>query len=370
MSPLSIVLLEPYLTGSHAAWAREYQRHSRHRLRILGLEGRHWKWRMHGAAVTLARQFLAEDLRPDIILASDMLDLACFLALTRRRTARIPAVLYFHENQLSYPWSPTDKDTSLRRDAHYAFINFSSALAADMVLFNSDFHRHDFLTRLPAFLKSFPDHNEPDSVTAIQEKSRTLYLGLDLRGLDATRPPDCQGKGPPLLLWNHRWEYDKNPQDFFHALFALQERDVPFRLAVLGEKYPRQPPIFAQARERLADHIVQWGFVEEYADYGRWLWQADILPVTSCHDFFGRSVVQAIYCRCQPLLPRRLAYPEHIPPPLRQSCLYDDPATLPDRLEQLVRQGCPGQSDTLRHHVRRYDWQHMAPQYDELLSRL
>ena len=64
---LDIVLLEPYLTGSHAAWAEEYAAHSRHRVKVLGLPGRYWKWRMHGGAVSLARQFLAERLRPDLL---------------------------------------------------------------------------------------------------------------------------------------------------------------------------------------------------------------------------------------------------------------------------------------------------------------
>ena len=125
---LNILLLEPYFTGSHAAWARGYQRFSRHRVDILSLKGQFWKWRMHGGAVTLARKFNEGEYKPDLILASDMLDLTTFLTLTRRRTAGIPVALYFHENQLAYPWSPDDRDVAQQRDHHYGFINYVSAL--------------------------------------------------------------------------------------------------------------------------------------------------------------------------------------------------------------------------------------------------
>jgi len=53
--------------------------------------------------------------------------------------------------------------------------------------------------------------------------------------------------------------------------------------------------------------------VEDFAEYAKWLWRADILPVTSRQEFFGASVVQALYCNCCALLPDRLAYPEHLP---------------------------------------------------------
>ena len=116
-----------------------------------------------------------------------------------------------------------------------------------------------------------------------------------------------------VLLWNHRWEYDKNPEGFFDALFELQDRGVDFRLVVLGANFSRNPEIFDRAGARLADKILHFGFVEDERDYVKWLWHSDIVPVTSHHDFFGASMVQAMYCDVAPLLPARLAYPEHIP---------------------------------------------------------
>src|SRR5262245_56200403 len=151
----SILFLEPYDTGSHAAWMRGYARHSAHHVKILSLPGEWWQWRMQGGAVSLARLFNASELTPDLIVASDMLDLTTFLALTRARTAFTPTVMYFHENQLTYPPGPR-----IKQDLKLGFINYASALAADAVYFNSQFHQWTFLDELPRLLKHYRDHNE------------------------------------------------------------------------------------------------------------------------------------------------------------------------------------------------------------------
>ena len=319
---------------------------------------------MHGGAVTLARKFLETGLHPDLILTTDMLDLTTFLALTRRHTATIPTAVYFHENQLSYPWSPTDRDIAQKRDKHYSFINYVTALTADIVLFNSAYHHESFLAALPNLLKHFPDFNEIDTITEIHSKSRILPLGLDLTRFDAFAGPPTAGF-PPIVLWNHRWEYDKNPAEFFEALYTLAERDIPFRVAILGEKFQRQPEIFIQARQRLGDRVIQFGYCDDFSTYARWLWQAALLPVTSHQDFFGASVIEAMYCDCVPLLPQRLAYPELIPAELQQGYLYDD---FVDLVEKLAEALIKPQPKSLRQIAANFDWHRLAPEYDDLLE--
>ena len=134
---MKILILEPYFTGSHKQWALGYKKYSKHEVKILSMKGQFWKWRMHGGAVTLAKQFKNKNYKPDLILSTDMLDLSTFLALTKTKAC---SAIYFHENQLSYPWSPNDRDIIKQRDHHYSFINYVSALSADHVLFNSRFH--------------------------------------------------------------------------------------------------------------------------------------------------------------------------------------------------------------------------------------
>lgn len=346
--------------GSHAAWANGWMRHSRHTFKLLSLPARHWKWRMHGAAVTLAQQFLASDFQPDLIVATDMLDLTTFLSLTRAKSAHLPVALYFHENQLTYPWSPTDQDVPLKRDNHYAFINYTSALTADRLFFNSHYHQSSFLEALPGFLKAFPDKKNLDTVNALVAKSKVLPLGMDLANPTTSVPTD---DGPPILLWNHRWEYDKGPDEFFQTLMVLKKEGLAFRLVVLGESYGKQPPIFAQAKEALSDHIMHWGFSPD--GYHQWLAQADCLPVTSHQDFFGGSVVEAIYHNCWPLLPDRLAYPEHIPVTHRSAVLYPE-GGFKAKLRAYLAE--PQQFVPTRGWVEGYDWSQLVGEYDDVME--
>jgi glycosyltransferase involved in cell wall biosynthesis len=327
---------------------------------------------MQGGAVTLARRFLTEGCAPDLILATDMLDLTTFLALTKQKTAGLPVAVYFHENQLTYPWSPNDRDPGQQRDVHYGFINYTSALAADGVLFNSAYHKTAFLGELPGFLGSFPDHNERSSVMAIAEKSQVLPLGLDLQRLDRLRPETTAERSRvPLILWNHRWEYDKNPDEFFHLLLKLDAEGLDFEVAVLGEAYRSRPAIFEEARQRLGCKLIHFGYVENFEEYAAWLWRADILPVHAIHDFFGASVVQAIYCGVLPMLPYRLAYPEHCPDALQADFYYRDINDLLERMRWLLRSGNMTVRPTdLREHVARYDWAKMAPVYDSMLENI
>lgn len=362
---MNILLLEPYFTGSHRSWAEGLQSNSQHHVEILSMKGQFWKWRMHGGAVTLANQFNNSNFQPDLILATTMLDLTTFLALTREKSKNIPTAIYFHENQLSYPWSPTDRDVVENRNKHYGFINYASALTADHVLFNSNYHRSSFLKESKNLLKHFPDHNELNSITTIENKSEVLHLGLDLSRFDHYK---TSHDGPPLILWNHRWEYDKNPEDFFHTIFQLKDEGIEFQLAVLGENFKSTPTIFDEAQYKLADNIVHYGFCESFEDYAQWLWKADILPVTNIQDFFGISIMEAIYCNTYPLLPNRLTYPELLPEAFHQKHIYKDENDLYKKLISAIMDISNVRKTKLSSIADKFDWKLMAPVYDELFS--
>lgn len=363
-----ILLAEPFFGGSHRQWAEGYRRHSRHQVALLTLPGRHWKWRMFGGAVSLARRLEDLPFRPDVLLASDMLDLGAFLALGRRRLAGCPSVLYFHENQITYPWSPADEDPRRGRNHQYGFINYTSALAADRVCFNSAFHQHSFLGGLPTFLRQFPDHREVDQVAVIAGKSQVLRLGLDLASLQVAHPPSKPAEA--VLLWNHRWEYDKAPEVFFRVLFRLKAEGIHFRLIVLGASYRQAPPVFEEARQQLQAEILHWGYAESRQDYARLLWTADILPVTSRQEFFGASVAEAIYCDCYPLLPDRLSYPEHIPPDRHLMHLYQNESDFYDRLKQLIADIEQVRAGSYQHFAAPVDWRILAQHYDDFFEKM
>ncbi|UCH83360.1 MAG: DUF3524 domain-containing protein [Candidatus Latescibacterota bacterium] len=389
---MDILILEPFYTGSHASWAEGYTRHSRHKVKVLALSGAHWKWRMHGGAVTLARKYVEQNQHPDVLLATDMLDMTTFLSLTRNRTSGIPAAVYFHENQINYPWSPKDRDKARERDRHYGFINYASALACDRVFFNSNYHRDAFLEELPRFLHQFPDHQDTSQVDTIEKKSRVLPLGFDfsdLRRLSmvseptaATAPVDGltgtraivssseKGQRPPLILWNHRWEYDKNPDDFFEALKIVASYGYDFEVALLGESFDVIPEAFVKAREELGPRIVKYGYAKDRSEYARWLQRADLLPVTSNQDFFGSSVIEAVFCDCFPILPKRLAFPELFPAELHSACFYRDFSDLVGRLQAALGGIERVRKISFRTVAEKYDWETIAPLYDDALEEL
>jgi len=350
-------------------WAEGLQKHSKHSIQILSLAGRHWKWRMHGGAITLADQFNDTKELPDLILATSMLDLTTFLALTRKKSAEISVALYFHENQLTYPWSPQDRDVKKKRNNHYSFINYVSALAADKVFFNSEYHKDSFLGALPKFLKQFPDKRGGGNIDLIKKKSEVLHLGLDLERLNAFKASEKEKQSVATILWNHRWEYDKNPEEFFETLYNLKERKIDFKLVVLGEQNEVNPSVFEEAKEKLKDNILHWGYAETFEEYARWLWRADILPVTSNQDFFGGSVVEAMYCDCFPLLPNRLAYPEHLPNELDREFLYEE-GELQARLETAIESVMGIRQVDYQSIVKKYDWGKLISKYDKSMEIL
>jgi glycosyltransferase involved in cell wall biosynthesis len=369
-APRVIWLLNPYHTGSHRAWAEGYAAHSRHRVRILSMDGYFWKWRMQGGALELAEQaraLLAGGERPDLLLATSMVNLPAFLGLRRRELGDVPAVLYMHENQLTYPPPPGS-----RRDLTYGMIQHLSTLAADRVFFNSRYHLESWFNELPRLLKHFPDYTHLETAEAARGKSRVLAVGCDLRKLDAeTRrhgegETGRRGEGGPLVLWNQRWEYDKDPETMLRALYTLAGEGLRFRVALAGQNFRVTPGEFAEARSRLGDRLEHYGYVESEAEYAGLLHRADIVLSTAIHEFFGVSVVEAIYCGCLPVLPGRLSYPELIPPALHGRCLYDDFAGLLAKLRAAIAD--PNAPPGLRQAVARFDWSVLGPIYDERLK--
>ena len=357
---MQILLIEPYFGGSHKAWAEGFARHSRNDVRLLTLPSRFWKWRMHGAAVSLAEQALKLDFQPDILLVTDMLNLPTFLGLARRRLSGIPTVLYCHENQLTYPLPPGET-----RDLTYGIINWLSMLAADKVYFNSAYHLENWFEELPRLLKHFPDHTHTHLVPTVRERAAVLPVGCDLRRLQQSQTNITSSK-VPTILWNQRWEYDKDPVTFFQAIDKLVGEGYEFNVALAGSNVRQMPEEFTAARDRLGSRVVYYGHADSDT-YRHLLWEADIVVSTAIHEFFGIGVVEAVYCGCFPVLPRGLAYPEIIPPPYHDDCLYSDFEGLLNRMRWALTNAPQAQkiSTELQEEAFRFDWSHLAPEYDQ-----
>ena len=326
---------------------------------------------MQGGALELSQQAIARCQlhgKPDCLVVTDMTNLPALLALSRPYLDGVPTLFYAHENQLTYPTPPGEK-----RDLTYAAINLLSMVAADAIAFNSDYHRTEFFDELPRLLKHFPDYNHLDAIPRLQEKSQVLPVGLDLHrfdGFGAEVSRLGRTTQPLRILWNQRWEYDKNPAEFFQALYCLAEKDVPFEVVVAGENFRQQPAEFADARRKLGDRIVHFGYAETVEDYCQLLWGCDVVVSTAHHEFFGISILEALYCHCYPLLPHRLSYPELIPTHLHERHLYGDFTELCDRLLWAAHNCQHIRSCSLRAVAQQYEWQTIAPRYDSVIEQL
>lgn len=355
-----IILLESFYTGSHKRWADEFKDHSSHQIEIVSLPGRHWKWRMHGAAISFAEKLKNLDYQPDYFLLTDMTDLSVFRALTQADFPNTKYALYFHENQISYPWSANDEDVKLQRNNHYGFINYHSALSADKVLFNSAYHKEVFTQSLDRFLLQFPDHHNIESIERIKEKSSVLPIGINYQELQSYQSTP-KGK-KPILVWNHRWEYDKNPELFFNSLKQLKNEGIDFSLIVLGEKTQKYPPVFDHTKELFADHILHYGYCESKDAYYKLLAGADFLPVCSHQDFFGYSIVEAIALGVHPILPNRLSYPEHVKEESKTAVFYKTDDDFYTKLKECLND----RKLDLRMGVAKYDWSKLIDRYDQV----
>ncbi len=300
---MNVLALEAYYGGSHRAFLDGWADLSRHNWKLMTLPPSNWKWRMRQSAVTFADQvgdIVAANDAPDVIFCSDMLNVAEFIGLAPPPVRDLPIVLYFHENQLTYPTRFESE-----RDYHFVVTNMTSALAAKEVWFNSAFARDEFLEALDVFLRKVPDHRPRRAVERIRSKSAVFSPGVSLTAERTQRPP-----GPIHILWAARWEHDKCPEDFFEALKLLKSRGLAFRLSVIGEQFREVPEVFAWAKEHFAAEIDRWGYQQSRSDYERALVEADVFVSTAGHEFFGISCVEASLAGAYPVLPKRLAYPE------------------------------------------------------------
>lgn len=366
---MDVLLIAPYCGGSHQSWAQGFVQHSRNHVQLLALPARFWKWRMHGGAATLAEMAEDREAKPDALLVTDMLNLPAFLGLMRQRYSDVPAALYCHENQLTYPLQAGEK-----RDLTYGVINWLSMLAADSVFFNSTYHLEAWFDELPRLLKHFPDYSHVHRIPEVRAKARVLPVGCELTRIQF--PPPAlrlakEGQEPPLILWNQRWEYDKDPATFFRALDALVAEGIAFRVALAGSNTHQQPTEFEAARERLGARVIHFGRADE-ASYVRLLSEADVVVSTALHEFFGVAVVEAIAGGCFPVLPKRLVYPEILPAAYHPACLYASFEGLVERLRWALthRQEARELAAGLQPVVRQYDWSTIAPLYDRELEAL
>ncbi len=367
---MNILAIEPYYNGSHRAFLKGLMENSEHNIIPIKLDYRRWKWRMHGDSVKLAEMSgqIAEEI--DLLLVSSMTNLPAFLALTNPRFAFTPKVMVMHENQLTQPMPEGEE-----RDLTYCYINYLSMLSADKLIFSTNHHLNELLGALPEFLDHFPDDKHYNTVDQIRDKSLVMYPGLNLSVFD-DQPDIREHNRRPVIVWNQRWQFDRNPDMFFKVLNRLNDIDLEFDLILAGDTQHKKPEEFEKAWKRFGDQITHFGYVENVENYSKLLHSGDIVVSTATHEFFCVAIMEAIYCGCHPLVPNRLHYPELIPeslhkPLLHAPVLYDTEDDLFKYLKDILTgKTKPLPKASLQNVNKHLDWSQMIDRYDALFNSL
>ena len=373
MSRLRILALEPYYGGSHRAVLDGLVARMDADFTLLTLPARKWKWRMRGSAMTMAAETkgLAMTALPDephrggripverpfdVIFASTFLNLAEYRGLVGARLSAVPAVVYFHENQLVYP----NRNTA-EWDFQFPLTNITSALSAEACAFNTAWNRDAFLDAIPGFLREFPDHHPVGVAESIREKSCVLAPPFDPTAFDRC----AHNRGDSLrIVWPHRWEHDKNPDDFFSALSQLAQERLDFEVVVAGQSFRDVPDAILTAAQALGSRLVHLGQPESRDAYASLLATSDVAVSTAVNEFFGIAMVEASYAGCLPLVPDRLAYPDIYPPQFR----YRDVDDLARRLRECVV--CRPKPNQARILAEKFTFDALIGEYQRLLARV
>jgi len=335
----------------------------------LTLPPRHFKWRMRGSGFLWAQtepQYLPREY--DLLVAPSMVDLACLRGLMPE-LARLPSLVYFHENQFAYPTRQQQK-----ANIEPQLVNLFSAACADRIAFNSHYNQVSFFRGAEALLRRLPDAFPAATLTQIKARSQVLPVPLEAECFK----PNRADPNTLTLVWNHRWEYDKGPDRLLAALrlFARERPpSVPVKIHLLGQQFRREPEAFAELKPLLsqAGLLGHWGFVPNQDDYRQILARSHGVLSTALHDFQGLSVLEGAATGCRPLVPDREAYPEWFAPPY----LYTSDRHQPERearalADSLLRWQADFQAGQLVSPapVDFVSWAHWRPAYASYLTEL
>jgi len=172
---------------------------------------------------------------------------------------------------------------------------------------------------------------------------------------------------PIHVLWNHRWAWDKAPDRFLEVLRKMQNANLDYRLILIGPHVddPNINPCYRDL-EAFSERIIHRGTAKSKKEYHHWLASSDVLIHDPRQEFFGISVLEAMFHGIFPVVPNRGPYSEFVP----SNFLTDDPiATMqnlitrtPDKISQLRK--------SLNESARQFSWRNQCPIWEIELNRI
>jgi glycosyltransferase involved in cell wall biosynthesis len=365
---MRILLLSAYDADSHIYWREGLVRNlSEHDWTVLSLPGRYFSWRMRGNSLSWAFGEAETLSKPyDLVIATSMTDLSSLRGFVPS-LANTPTLVYFHENQFAYPSSGKEF-----KSVEPCILNLYTALSADYCLFNSEYNRRTLLEGAEALLAKLPDHVPAGIVERIEERSCVLPVPLNEDSFLEHR----ERTGEFHITWNHRWEFDKNPQLLLDSMIKLDQAGVDFTLHVVGQQFRKMPKQFEQLKTQLGPKIGHWGYMESRSAYQTLLQQSDVVLSTALHDYQGIAVLEGAAAGAYPVVPDRLAYTELFP----KECRYEsfdknvnqvenEAVSLAKALETLIKNKQAGV------HIEKVDvshleWSVLAENYRQIITQI
>lgn len=310
---MKILLLSAYHAQSHQSWCSSLMAmFPELEWTLLSLPGRYFNWRVRGNALSWSVDELETlNKKYDLVIATSMVDCATLRGLVPN-LAVIPWRIYFHENQFEYP-----VDAKYER-IEPKMVSLYNALCAERIIFNSQYNLKTFIAGLSAFLKKMPDEVPDTTISRIEAKCHILPVPINIPNAMVQKNKNSV----PVLLWNHRWEYDKGPERMLNLINELVQRKFEFKLNLIGQQFRNIPSELKQLKEILPTQLLHYGYIESTTEYNSILEMSDMVLSTAVHDFQGLAVLEAVAVGCIPIVPHRLAYTEFFPSSYcYQSCL-------------------------------------------------
>lgn len=331
-----ILVLSAYDATSHRLWRERLQGlFPDYAWTCLSLPPRHFNWRLRGNSLLWGfaeGEILQAEY--DLLLATSMVDLSSLRGFIPK-LARLPTIVYFHENQFVYPAGRQRSD-----NVEPLLVPLYAALCADRIVFNSAFNRATFLDGAEKLLQRLPD-TLPTEVRQRLRASSVIPVPLPALARSSRRETSADRLE---VVWNHRWEYDKGTDLLLALVQEIHSRSLPIRLHVVGEQFREQPVAFTTIDTLLNElatttglprgHFAHIEAAEQYYDLLR---TCDVVLSTARHDFQGLAIQEAVLSGCAPLAPDALVYPEYLAPAHRYPVtgnLKVDATTIADRLTE------------------------------------
>lgn len=337
----------------------------------LELPPRHFSWRIRGNPLYWSvheREILEADY--DVVLATSMVDLATLRGLVPS-LASVRTLLYFHENQFAYPQGSNNASV-----VEPQMVSLYSALAADELFFNSQFNQDSFLMGCAQLLKKLPDYVPPGIVESLLAKSNVLPVPVSNPCAETKKrvwpgmPRDKQRR-TLRLAWLGRFEYDKGPDRLLGVLSVLEEMQLDYELAVVGQQFRSLPAAFEVIARDYVHRLVYMGYIEGEESFLGFLSEVDIALSTALHEFQGLALIQAAAAGAVPVVPARQVYPEVFPASfLYSSNLEDCSLEASSAAEKIVSLSAGIHSgDIVAPDMSRFLPAHMASVYSSHLQR-